>query len=88
MTTIDPRPAPRISRRDATVIAVAAVASLLLSPITVVWAVALGVPAALLGWALERWAPSAASRTPLLVAVGVVLGALPYLIVAAVIAAT
>lgn len=88
MTTARAHPAQRISRRDAWVVGSAALASLLLSPIVAVWAVGIGVPALLLGWVLQRAAPSAAARTLTLVAAGVVLGALPYFVAAAVIAAT
>jgi hypothetical protein len=80
-------PARRAPRREAAVVGVAAGVSLLLSPITAVWAIVLGVPVALLAWGIDRLAHQPAARTVMLIALGVVLGAAPYFLAAAAIAA-
>lgn len=73
----------RMARRDRTVVAVAAVVSLILSPVTAVWALVIGVPAALVAWLLLR-AGQTSARTAALVSAGVVLGTLPYYLLAVV----
>ena len=75
------------SRAPATVVMLAAAVSLLLSPITAVWAIVVGVPAALLASGLDRAMRRRWTRTVLLIALGVVLGAVPYFLAAALIAA-
>ncbi len=73
----DTVPARRTAWSDLLTVGGAALVSMVLSPITVVWAVVLGVPVALLGWLLRR-------RTLWLVAVGVLLGTVPYFALAVV----
>ncbi len=73
----------RPAHRDRWIVGIAALVSLLLSPITVIWAVGLGVPVGVAGWVLSRtvW-PSA--RPVWLAAAGVVLGTVPYFAIAVV----
>jgi hypothetical protein len=70
-------PAGRTARSDLLILGGAAFVSMVLSPITAVWAVVLGVPVALLGRLLRR-------RTLWLVASGVLLGTVPYFALAVV----
>jgi ABC-type spermidine/putrescine transport system permease subunit II len=69
----------RLSRRDVVLVGAAAAVSLLLSPFTAIYAVLLGVPVALVGWALSRGGRRPAARRMSLLAVGVALGAVPYI---------
>jgi hypothetical protein len=62
--------------------AVAAVVSLLTSPILAVWSLAAGGAVALVSLALVRWVPRA--RVGAFVGLGLVVGALPYLVLAVV----
>ncbi len=77
----DTAPARRSILGDVLTVVPAALLSLLLSPIIVIWALVLGVPAALLGWSLTRRG-SAGGRSMMLVAVGVLLGTVPYFVAA------
>ena len=76
-------PVRRSGRADALIVGASALVSLLLSPITVIWAVVVGLPVALVAWALSRtvW-PRA--RVLWLVAVGALLGTIPYFVLAGV----
>ncbi len=69
----------RLPRRDVVLVASAATVSLLLSPFTAIYALMLGVPLALVAWALSLGGRRPAARTAALIALGVVLGALPYI---------
>lgn len=77
----DTAPARRSTLGDVLTVVPAALLSLLLSPIIVIWALVLGVPAALLGWSMSRRG-STRGRSMMLVAVGVLLGTLPYFVAA------
>lgn len=67
----------RRARRELLLVGGAALVSMLLSPITVIWAVVLGVPVAVVAWIVSR-SGSSRARTVALVATGVVVGTLPY----------
>jgi len=76
-------PVERTARADLLTVGVAALVSMVLSPITVIWAVVVSVPVALASWILSRtvW-PRA--RTVWLAALGVLLGTVPYFVLAVV----
>ena len=78
MATIPAPTGARRRPRGLAALAAAAAASLLLSPITAVFAVVLGVPLALTGWVLARATGRPAARTVAMVGAGLALGAVPY----------
>jgi hypothetical protein len=65
---------------DLRVFAPAAIVSLLLSPITAVWALAVGAVVSAVAWVVHRTTHGRGSRIVLLVALGVFAGALPYIL--------
>lgn len=83
---LDSRGQERTVRRDTIVLGVAALVSLLLSPLTAVWALVLGVPAVAVGWLLAG-AGTPWARGMVLVAAGVLLGTVPYYVLAVLAAA-
>ena len=72
--------------RDVLTVVAAAVASMLLSPVIVAYAIVLGTPVAVAGWVLARRTGRGWARRCWLVAAGVVLGAIPYLLLAVAVA--
>lgn len=78
-TTTANRSSRRLPRRDVILVGSSALVSLLLSPFTAIWAVVLGAPVALFGGALSRGGRRSGARTALLIAVGIMLGAIPYI---------